>query len=389
MSIFSSLSSLSPSTTTSAISQCSTLDNQTDSASELLNLKSSDLSALPSNTSSLASLPSISNTKTSKIRIRNRKKTSVSSAIVPSNSQTPVSIAPNTVPPKAIGILNVQHAVTSNGATTKTSTTNKKQLKRTNKTLTQCHSETILQQNSSSPSHAFAESISGLLENFDQELMASNFLSQTATTTTTSNLLIPEDNAMISSNQTLAHVGFQHVGNDSVQLQETYHRVTSMPTLNEFNNELGQEIILTNQPIHGVQITADCNTENEQITSFMSEEDMRFVEMNFDENLFLKQFDLEDPGIKLSVHSDQNLFASILTNHNNSIDSLQLQQQQNSVVHHNPQAPVYSGSSLINNSVFTTVVPLGSQQQTSRTNRFNTVNNNRTSLSPEEGVQLT
>jgi len=150
-----------------------------------------------------------------------------------------------------------------------------------------------------------------------------------------------------------------------------------MPTLDEFNDRLENETILTND----IQTTQDYNVENEQITSFMSEEDMRLVEMNFDENTFLKQFDLEDPGIKLSVHSDQNLFANILTDNNGN---------EQTTIHQNPPPPVYPGSSLINNNVFTTVVPLGLQRQASQTNAFININNNSTtSLLPEEGVQLT
>ncbi|CAF4782203.1 unnamed protein product, partial [Rotaria socialis] len=139
------------------------------------------------------------------------------------------------------------------------------------------------------------------------------------------------------------------------------------------------------------------------ITSFMSEEDMRFVEMNFDENIFLKQFDLEDPGIKQSVHSDQNLFASILTNNNhnnnnNNNDLSQIQQSQineQSENHQNQSLPhpAYPGSSLMNNNIFTTVVQLGSQRQALKLNAFNNNNNNNSdstiSLLPEEGFQLT
>jgi hypothetical protein len=255
--------------------------------------------------------------------------------------------------------------------------------------LIQYHSESILQQNPSSPSNSFAESISGLLENFDQELIASNFLSQT---TNTSNLLSDENNSIISSNTNIIQT-LENIDHGAIQRQESYHPTTtttsSMPTLDEFNDRLENDTILTNQTTH------DYNVENEQITSFMSEEDMRLVEMNFDENTFLKQFDLEDPGIKLSVHSDQNLFASILTNNNDLIQTQQQQQQINeqSITHQNstlppPPPPVYPGSSLINNNVFTTVVPLGSQKQTSQTNAF-IKNNNTTNLLPQEGVQLT
>ncbi|CAF4715662.1 unnamed protein product [Rotaria sp. Silwood1] len=389
VSIFSSSTCLPPSsTTTNYLSQSSSSDHQIDLSSKLIHSKSLDLST--------TSLPITGNKKSSKTRIPNRnKKTSVSSTILSSNNSTLVSIAPNNSRPLAPAIVNVQRLVTSNNSITKRSTTNKKQSKRNTKTFIHSHSENILQQNSSSPINSFAESISGLLENFDQELIASNFLSQT----TTSNLLTDENNSIVSSD----HMDLQHIvnnNNNTIQ-QETYQSLTttaiSMPTLDEFNNRLENETILTNQTINDVQITHDYNVENEHITSFINEEDMRFVEMNFDENIFLKQFDLDDPGIKLNVHSDQNIFANILTNNNNhnNNDLLQQQNQINdqSIIHQNQSLPlplpVYSGSSLINNNVFTTLVPLGSQQPTLKTNAFNNNSNSTIYLLPEEGVQLT
>jgi hypothetical protein len=371
-----------PSPTTNYLSQSSI---EIDHPSQLIHSKSLDLSG--SSTSE--------NKKSNKNRLRNRKKPSTSSVIVPPNNQTLVSIAPNLGRPLAPAPSNVQRAVTSNNPITKRS--NKKTVKRNSKSLVQYHSESILQQNPSSPSNSFAESISGLLENFDQELIASNFLSQatvatTPTTTTTSNLLSEETNSIISSRTNIIQT-LENIDHDVLQRQESYHStIVSMPTLDEFNSRLETEAILNHQT------TQDYNVENEQITSFMSEEDMRLVEMNFDENTFLKQFDLEDPGIKLSVHSDQNLFASILTTNH---DLIQTQQQppqineqstlaQNSSLPLPPPPPMYPGSSLINNNVFTTVVPLGLQRQTSQTNTFITNNNNNTTrLLPEEGVQLT
>ncbi|CAF3731476.1 unnamed protein product, partial [Rotaria sordida] len=348
-----------------------------------------------STTTTTTSLSTTANKKSSKNRVRNRnKKTSLSSTIIPSNNSTLIPIAPNLNRTLTPAIVNVQRLVTSNNSSiTKRSITNKKQSKRNTKTLIHSHSENILQQNSSSsPINSFAESISGLLENFDQELIASNFLSQT---TTTSNLLTNENNSIISTD----HINLQRIVNNPIQQQEIYQSTTSMPTLDEFNIRLENDTttILTNQTIN------DYNVENEQITSFMNEEDMRFVEMNFDENIFLKQFDLDDPGIKLHVHSDQNIFANILTNNNNNNNELlQIQQQHNqineqTIIHQNqsslpppPPPSIYSGSSLINNNVFTTLVPLGSQRQTFKTNAFNNNNNNSTmSLLPEEGVQLT
>ena len=148
----------------------------------------------------------------------------------------------------------------------------------------------------------------------------------------------------------------------------------------EFNDRLDNDTNPTTQ---------DFNVENEQITSFMSEEDMRLVEMNFDENSFLKQFDLDDPGIKLTNHSDQNIFANILTNNNDLIQTQQITEQP--ITHQNPPAPtpplqVYPGSSYINNNIFTTVVPLSLIQPVNPSFVNNT---NTTSLLPEEGVQLT
>ena len=349
--------------------------------------KSLDSSVPPTNNIlSSTSLPTAANKKANKNRIRNRKKASASSVILPSTSQNPIAIAPNLGRPLAPAPLNVQRSLTSNNPITKRSITTKKSVKRNSKTLVQCHSESILQQNSSSPPSSFAESISGLLENFDQELIASNFLpSQTTTTTTTSNLLSDENNSTISSNsnliRTMDNLDLRHLVNGAVQRQESYHiTTTSMPTLDEFNDHLETE---TNP------MAQDFNTENEQITSFMSEEDMRLVEMNFDENTFLKQFDLEDPGIRLTGHSDQNIFANILTTNNDLIQTQQIHEQ--STIHQNPiptpslPPSIYPGSSLINNNVFTTVVPLGSRQQTSTF----LSNHNTTSLLPEEGVQLT
>lgn len=365
----------------------------------LLHSKSLDLS----NSSTNNILPSTTNNKKSnKNRIRNRKKppsttsSSSSSVIVPSNTNsTLVPIQPNLGRPLAPAPLNSQRIVTSNNPITKRSTANKKSTKRNSKTtLVQYHSESILQQNSSSPNNSFAESISGLLENFDQELIASNFLSQATADT----LITDENNTIISSNTniiTAAAATTTTTRENSeygiIQNHETYHTtMASMPTFDEFHNRLDTETIIPNQR------TQEFNVENEPITSFMSEEDMRLVEMNFDENTFLKQFDLDDPGIKLGVHSDQNLFANILTNNNNNNNNELIQtqqQQQQTAAQQNPSlltqpSTGYSGSSLINNNVFTTIVPLGSQQQISQLNTFIS-NTSVTRLLPQEGVQLT
>ena len=343
--------------------------SSTDHPPPLIHSKSLDLS-----------VPSTTNTKSTKNRLRNRKKPAPSST-----NPTPLPIAPNLGRPLAPAPANVSRPVTSNNPITKRS--QKKVVKRNSKSLVQHHSESILQQNASSPINSFAESISGLLENFDQELMASNFLSQatvtTTTTTTTSNLLSDSTNALISSNTNIIQT-FDQMDQTTMDRQESYY---SMSTLNEFNPRLETETILT-QPTG-----QDFNVENEQITSFMDEEDMRIVEMNFDENAFLKQFDLDDVGIKFNVPSDQNLFANLLST-NNDLMSTPLSQQQlaneTPILSSNPPPPSgYSGSSLMNSNVVTRVVPLGSQhQQTSQANTLIT-NINVTRLLPEEGVQLT
>ena len=167
-----------------------------------------------------------------------------------------------------------------------------------------------------------------------------------------------------------------------------------MPTLDEFNDRFEHDALLTNAVVADIQSTHDFNVESEPIASFMSEEEMRLVEMTFDENTFLKQFDLEDAGIKLSVNSDQNLFANILTATSSTHDLLQVQQshmheasmQQNSPS--SPHSHTYPGSSLINSNVFTTLVPLGLQRSSSQTTALMR-NTNVSSLLPEEGVQLT
>ncbi|CAF4150930.1 unnamed protein product [Rotaria socialis] len=398
------VSLLSPSSSKNYLSKSSILDHERDLRPHLDHSRSLDLSIPSTKSSLLTSLPTIANKKSSKTRICNRKKTSGSTAIVPSHSPSLLPIVPNIGRLLAPVIVNIQRGATSKNRISKRSTTNKKQNKRnSSKTPVQYHSESILQQNPSSPMNLFAESISGLLENLDQELLASNFLLHTSS----NDLLLDENNSITSSNtnvmQTSDHIDLRHIGNTNIQHQETYHSATSMPTLDEFNNQLENDTILITQSRNGLHTVHGYNVENEHITSFMSEEDMRFVEMNFDENIFLKQFDLEDPGIKQSVHSDQNLFASILTNNNhnnnnNNNDLSQIQQSQineQSENHQNQSLPhpAYPGSSLMNNNIFTTVVQLGSQRQALKLNAFNNNNNNNSdstiSLLPEEGFQLT
>ncbi|CAF5001522.1 unnamed protein product, partial [Rotaria magnacalcarata] len=79
-----------------------------------------------------------------------------STAIVPSNSSSLLPIVPNIGRLLAPVIVNVQRGATSKNPISKRSTTNKKQNKRnSSKTLVQYHSESILQQNPSSPMNLF------------------------------------------------------------------------------------------------------------------------------------------------------------------------------------------------------------------------------------------
>ncbi|UJR16302.1 hypothetical protein I4U23_003208 [Adineta vaga] len=306
-----------------------------------------------------------------------------SSISVPSTNPTLIPIAPNLGRPLAPAPLNVQRVV----ATNKRSTANKK---RNSKTLVQYHSESILQQTSPT-SNSFAESISGLMQHFDQELLASNFLSQPPPTT---NILsndtplppplppptVPSSSSSSSSSninliRTLDNIDVRQIVNTTIHRTESSYQ--SMPTFDEFNDRLDTETTTT---------ITDYNVDNEQITSFMNEEDMRFVEMNFDENTFLKQFDLDDAGIKLNINSEQNIFGSLLTN-NHHLNTTIEQTSSPLPLPQPPPPPIYPGSSLINNNVFTTVVPLGLQHQSSYSSSFN--NRNSSVCLPEEGVQLT
>ena len=374
-------------------------------------LPKSSSSKVISQNSSLSNLSSTTNKKSSKTRLRNVKKTSESSTIVQSSINTPISIAPNTGRPLAPATLNGQRSATSNNPITKRSNQNKKLTKRQSKSLIQLQSETSLP-DSASPSSAFAESISGFLETFNQELLESNILLQSPTIasletsipeTATSNILTDETNSFVSSNTNLIRSSFDNIDlrnlvNGAIQHQDSYHSMTgSTSTFDELSNRT-EHVNLAHSTTNDLHHSQDLNGENEPITALMSEEDMRFVEMNFDENVFLKQFDLEDTSIKLNSQSDQSIFASLLTNTNPSQTDISTNQVQ---MHHTavelnstsqvafPSPPsLYSGSSLINNSVFTTVVPLGSQQPTSQSSFVISAYNVACSI-PHEGVQLT
>ena len=248
------------------------------------------------------------------------------------------------------------------------------------------HSESGLPLHSP-PIDSFAESISGLMQNFDQELMAANFLSQPAPvstssaavqgTTTTTNILSAEPShpSLIRS---LDSINVRQIVSTTMQQVDSY---SSMPSYSDFTDRLENEPLMSNQTMQ------DYHVDNEQITSLINEEEMRFVEMNFDENTFLKQFDLEDAGMKLNMNTDQNLFTNLLTTNHS------LEQSTSSAVAAAPAPPphpVYPGSSLINNNVFTTVVPLA-QHQPSHSNAFHNhhYQPQASRFLPEEGVQLT
>ena len=407
VSLFSSSNGSSPSSSNHYLSQTSSIEYAQDLPSQYSQPKSSEMPLLQANNiltsttgnSSSVALPTPSNQSTTN-RGRNRKKASTSPMMSTSNSQTPSAIVSNLGRPLAPATSNARRKVTANNSISKRSTTVRKPTRRKSSTLEQYPSDTVLQ-TSSSPTDPFAESISGFLENFDQELMASNILAQ-ATTTSTSNLLSDEHTPVMAPNKssarTLDNIDLRHLVNGAIQRQESYNSTTtSMPTLDEFNDRFEHDTLITNTVTADIQSTHDFNVESEPIASFMSEEEMRLVEMNFDENTFLKQFDLEDAGIKLSVNSDQNLFANILTATSSTHDLLQLQQSQQLHIHEasmqqnspaSPHSHTYPGSSLINNNVFTTLVPLGLQRSSSQTTTLMR-NTSVSSLLPEEGVQLT
>ena len=231
---------------------------------------------------------------------------------------------------------------------------------------------------------AFAETISGFFENFNQELLESNLLPRSETPTITSgNLFLPDENTSIatpnSNNnpRSLDNIDLRHLVNGAIHSTTT--TASSMPTLEEFHDRLEPQTHVVN---------SEFTVEHEPIASFMSEEDMRLVEMNFDENTFLKQFDLEDANIKLSVHSDQNIFASLLTH--GSVELLATQKavaamhltESTIQVNNETTETGFSSAALINGNVFTTVVPLGLQTLV-------TAVNPPLVFLPEEGIQLT
>ena len=203
--------------------------------------------------------------------------------------------------------------------------------------------ESVVQDN------AFAESISGFLENFSQELIESNLLPPSNSIPMTEGNLVTSKSSNLP--RTLDNIDLRHLVNGAI------HTTNSMPTPEELH-------VVTH--------------ELPPIASFMSEEDMRLVEMTFDENTFLKQFDLEDANIKLSVHSDQNLFATLLTHGPAELHG----NQQPAAAAHLPESTTFGSTSLINSNVFTTVVPLGSQTLVTQVNSPSL-------LHPQEGVQLT
>ena len=253
--------------------------------------------------------------KSTKNRNRKKPSTTTTTSIIPSTTTTTttpptptlstnpslISIAPNPGRPLAPAPLNVQRVVTTN----KRSVSNKK---RNSKTIIQYHSESILQTNiSSSPPNSFAESISGLMQNFDQELLASNFLSQPTTTNILSN-----ESTNINLLRTLDNINVRQIVSTTIQRPSDSTTYQSMPTLDEFHDGIDND---TNQTIQ------DYNVDNEQLSSFINDDEINnFVEMNFDENTFLKQFDLDDSQIKLNTNSEQNIFGSLLSNNHHIIE---------------------------------------------------------------------
>ena len=229
--------------------------------------------------------------KPTKPRSRTRKSTPP--------TPVPIPIAPNLGRPLAPAPLNVQRIVTS---TTKRSISTTK--KRPSKSLL------LPTTMSSPPIDPFAESISGLMQHFDQELIASNFVS-------TTNILS------------------QDTSNGNLLLLRTFDHQTE-----------------------NCSNAQDFSVDNELI----NEEEMNLVEMNFDENTFLKQFDFDETSMKLTQQSDDHSLSNLLNPRQNSLNTSESHSS-------------YPGSSLINNNVFTTFVPL-TVHQSSR-------------CLPEEGVQLT
>lgn len=345
------LTNANPSSTVSILSPSTSFEeHHADVSPQFLQTKSLDLSIPPTN-----NLLTTMKKPTTKNPSRNRKKPPVPPPSIPSSTSNAslVPIAPNPGRPLAPAPLNVQRIVTNNKRSTSTK-------KRTSKSLVQHQSESVLQTNSS-PSNSFAESISGLMQNFDQELMAANFLSQPPTTNILSNDSTSTSN--INLIRTLDTIDVRQIVNTTIQRTDS-----SYPTMEDFHE--------TNQ---------DYSVDNEPISSFINEEEMNFVEMNFDENAFLKQFDLDDSQLKLNIPSEQNLFTSLLTsNHHHHHLSNHPIEPLTSSLPPPPPPPMYPGSSLINNNVFTTVVPLNAQQPLSLNSSFNT-----SRCLPEEGVQLT
>ena len=350
------LTNANPSSTVSILSPPTSFEeHHADVSPQLMQSKSMDLSIPPTN-NLLTTMK-----KPTKNPSRNRKKPPVPPLTPSSTSNSSlVPIAPNLGRPLAPAPLNVQRIVTSNKRSTSTK-------KRSSKSLVQHQSESVLQQNSS-PSNSFAESISGLMQNFDQELIAANFLTQPPTTNILSNESTSTSN--INLIRTLDTIDVRQIVNTTIQRTDS-----SYPTMDEFHESLDHE---TNQDY------------NEPMSSFINEDEMNFVEMNFDENAFLKHFDLDDSQLKLNINPEQNLFTSLLTsNHHHHHHHHHL----SNPIEPSPSLPpppppppplMYPGSSLINNNVFTTVVPLNSQQPSSLNSSFNT-----SRCLPEEGVQLT
>lgn len=221
-------------------------------------------------------------------------------------------------------------------------------------------------------SDPFAESISGLLQNFDQELMASNFLPQTTVATTN---IISNESSNGNLIQSFDHIDFRQIVNTTIQSTENFSTISS---ITDFNERVEQETSMISVTGH------DFHVDPEPITSLISDEELHLVEMNFDENAFLKQFDMEESTLKYNSSIEQPIYTSLLSSRQTS--TITSETSTSSIP---PPHPVYPGSSLINNNVFTTVVPLAMQHQTSVQHPPIRQQQYSSRFAPEEGVQLT
>jgi hypothetical protein len=356
----------------SQLSPATSFDEHHRDSSPLLNLPKSNESHATSNVTVASTMK-----KASQSRSRHRKATTLHAAV----SIAPVSIAPNVagraLAPAPSNLPRVVPSTKRCGTSRKRPT--KSSMSNTNESVA-ARATTV---SSSPPVDPFAESISGLMEYFDQELIASNFLSQGTMNTGHIRVNESSENKRV---RTLDQIDLRQIVNTTLQQTET---CPSVSTIDQFNERYEPNTTLTNGNAH------EYNVDNEQITSLITDEEMRFVEMNFDENTFLRQFDLDDPGLKFIGVVEPTLFPSLLTTRQASINVCDPSHE--SLPAAAAAAPcsshsTYPGSSLINSNVFTTIVPLAYQQQQQIRPLPNAAmidHPYRSRLSPEEGVRLT